>query len=66
MENCCWFVFYNIMGKVLAELALFSVVESCVLHVPSFLLSVLLWTIATSQSPRWNFDSNCKDINSTV
>ena len=38
--------FLQIMGKVLAELASFSVMEGCVLHVLSFLLSVLLWTIA--------------------
>ena len=32
------------------------------LHLTSFLLSVLLGTIATSQSARKNFDSYCKMV----
>ena len=43
------------MEKVRAELALFSVEKVCALH----LTSVLLQTIATSQSVRWNFQSYC-------
>ena len=42
------------------ELALFSVEKVHVLHPTSFLLSVLLQTIAMSQSARGNFDSYCK------
>ena len=52
--------FYNNKEKLRAELALFSVEKARALHLTSFLLSVLLWTIATSQSARGNFDSYCK------
>ena len=44
------------MEKMQAELALFSVEKACALHLTSFLLSVLLWRIAMSQSLRENFD----------
>ena len=48
------------MEKVRAELPLFSVEEARTLHLTSFLLSVLLTTIAaTNQSARGNFDSCC-------
>ena len=42
IENCCRFVFYDNMEKVRAELAIFSVEKARVLHLTSFLLSVLL------------------------
>ena len=48
------------MEKVRAELVLFSVEKVHALHLMSFLLSVLLLTIATSQSVCGNFDSYCK------
>ena len=56
------------MGKVRAELPLFSVEAARTLHLTSFLLSVLLKIIATSQSARGNFVSYCKKktINSLV
>ena len=49
------------MEKVRAELAIFFVEKARALHLTSFLLSVLLWTIATSQSARANLDSYCKN-----
>ena len=48
------------MEKVRAELAIFFVEKVHALHLTSFLLSVLLLTIATSQSARGNLDSYCK------
>ena len=54
------FFFYNNMEKVRAELAIFFVEKARALHLTSFLLSVLLQTIATSQSARGNLDSYCK------
>ena len=59
IENCRRFGFYNNIGKVLAEVALFSVEKALALHLTSF-LSVLKKTIATSQSTRGNFDRYCK------
>ena len=53
--------FYNNMGKGCMELALCSIEKACVLHLTSFLLSVLLQTIATRQSLCKNFDSYCKN-----
>ena len=47
------------MEKLQAELDLFSIEKVNVLHLTSFLLSVLLETIAMSQSVWRNFDS-CK------
>ena len=43
------------MEKVRAELAIFFVEKAHALHLTSFLLSVLLKTIATSQSARGNW-----------
>ena len=51
------------MEKVRAELAIFFVEKARALHLTSFLLSVLLQTIATSQSARGNLDSYCKKSN---
>ena len=48
------------MEKVRAELAMFFVKKARALHLTSFLSSVLLKTIATSQSARGNLDSYCK------
>ena len=48
------------MEKVQAELAISFVEKARELHLMSFLLSVLLWTIATNQSARGNLDSYCK------
>ena len=48
------------MEKVRAELTIFFVEKARALHLTSFLLSVLLETIATSQSARENLDSYCK------
>ena len=45
------------MEKVRAELAIFFIEKARALHLTSFLLSVLLYTIATSQSGRKNLDS---------
>ena len=45
------------MEKVRAELAIFFVEKARALHLTSFLLSVLLYTIATSQSACGNLDS---------
>ena len=50
------------MEKVRAEfIAIFFVEKARTLHLTSFLLSVLLQTIATSQSARGNLDSYCKN-----
>ena len=50
------------MEKVRAELAIFFVEKVRALHLASFLLSVLLKTIATNQSAHGNLDSYCKKI----
>ena len=52
-------LFYNNMEKVRADLTIFFVEKARALHLTSFLLSVLLQTIATSQSARENLDSYC-------
>ena len=57
------FVFCNNMEKTREEFPLFSVEKARALHLTSFLLSVLLLTIATSHSARRNLDSYCKIIN---
>ena len=44
IENRCRFLFYNNIEKVVVELALFSIEKARVLHLMSFLLSVLLYT----------------------
>ena len=46
-------------------MALCSVEKAFMLHLTSFLLSVLLQTIATSQSACGNFDSYCKNGSGT-
>ena len=51
---------HNNMEKVRAELAKFPAEKVCALHLTS--LSVLLQTIATSQSARGNFDSCSKKM----
>ena len=48
------------MVKVRGELSLYSAEEARALHLTSFLLSVLVLTIATSQSARGNFNSYCE------
>ena len=55
------FCFYNNMEIVRAKLASFSIEKGRALHLTSFLLSVLFYAIATSQSERGNFDSYCKN-----
>ena len=48
------------MEKVRLELAIFFDEKARASHLTSFVLSVLLKTIATSQAARGNFDSYCK------
>ena len=50
LKNCHLLVFYNNVGKVRAELALFSIKKVFSLHLASFILSILLLMIVTSQS----------------
>ena len=54
------FLFYINMAKLRAELVLFSVDKARALHMTSFQLSVLLQTMATSQSLAGIFTLNVK------
>ena len=49
------------MKNLLAELTLFSIEKVRALHLTSFLVLLLLWTMVMSQAAQVNFDTYCKN-----